>query len=69
MDEDEKLFMKLVEDSHRLSTGTELEGWKKSSILQWYRFYKLYPNAKIVMGRKGPLVVVPKEEGDSNEEV
>ena len=62
MDEDEKLFMKLVEDSHRLSTGTELESWQKSSLLQWYRFYKLYPNAKIVMGRKSPLVVVPKEE-------
>ena len=62
MDEDEKLFMKLVEDSHRLSTGTELEGWKKSMLLNWYRFHKLYPNAKIVMGRKGPLVVIPKEE-------
>lgn len=69
MDEDEKLFMKFVEDSYRLSTGTELEGWKKSSILQWYRFHKLYPKAKIVMGRKRPLVVIPKEEGDGNEEV
>ena len=64
MDEDEKLFMKFVEDSYRLSTGTELEGWKKPSILQLYRFHKLYPNVKIVMGRKGPLVVIPKEENN-----
>ncbi len=62
MDEDEKLFMKFVEDGHRLSTGTELEGWQKSILLKWYRFHKLYPNAKIVMGRKSPLVVIPKEE-------
>lgn len=62
MDEDEKRFMRFAEDNYRLSTGTELEDWKKSSLLQWYRFNKLHPNAKIVMGRKGPIVVVPKEE-------
>lgn len=62
MDEDEKLFMKLVKDSHRLSTGMELECWKEEYILKMYRFHKQYPHAKIVMGRKGPIVVMPKEE-------
>lgn len=62
MDEDEKLFMKFVKDNYRLCFGTELEGWKETYILKMYRFHKQYPLAKIVMGREGPVVVIPKED-------
>lgn len=64
MDEDEKCFMKFVNDNYRLSTGTELEGWKEEYILKMYRFHKQHPLAKIVMGRKGPVIVIPKEKSD-----
>lgn len=61
MNEDEKLFIKLVKDNYRLCTGTELEGWKEEYILKMHRLLKQHPLSKIVMGCKGPVVVIPKE--------
>ena len=52
--------MKLVKDCHKLSTGMELEEWKEEYILKMYRLHKHHPLAKIVMGRKCPIVVIPK---------
>ena len=62
MSPDEERFIKCVDDLYFESTGEYLPGWRKEIILKIYRFHRDYPNAKVVMGRKGPIVVVKKEE-------
>ena len=64
MDEDEKLFIEFIKENYRLCTDKELEGWKEEYILKMLRLNKLHPLATIVMGRKGPVIVIPKEESE-----
>lgn len=62
IDEDEKIFIKRVENLNRLCTGYGLSEWEEDSILKMYRLSKYQPLSEIAMECKGSIGLSHRKE-------
>lgn len=64
MDEDEEVLVERLRELYFKCYGENLPEWQEYYMTTLYRFHKQHPNAKIVYGRYGVQIVIPKEKNN-----
>lgn len=67
--EDENAFIKYIKELYFKCYGINLPTWQEVYMTTLYRFHKQHPNAKILYGRDGLKIVMPKEESNDDRKI